>query len=144
MILKNDVLASKGSLQGIYGVYQTTNGRTSWKSASRAIWFVPHWNDWAIGELKDIGTKTEGIKSNGDQGDRSPSDVPNEEWNKDGDIIIQCVNDKGKILHTLVSFYLQIRQLRDGIGHVTLSDVFCAFFSVCIHVHWLKVNYGVI
>ena len=106
MILKNDVLASKGSLQGIYGVYQTTNGRTSWKSASKAIWFAPDWNDWAIGELKNIGTKNEEIKSNGDQGDRSPSDVPNNEWNdnENGDIIVQCVNDKGKmILLTLES-----------------------------------------
>ena len=102
MILKNNVLASKGSLQGIYGVYQTTNGRTSWKSASKAIWYK--YSYWAIGELEDIGKWNRGIKSNGDQGDRSPSDVPNDEWNKDGDIIVQCVNDKGKtILHTLKS-----------------------------------------
>ena len=104
MILINDVLASKGSLQGIYGVYQTTNGRTSWKSGSNAIWFAPDGNDWFIGDLEDIGTETRQIKSNGDQGDRSPSDVPNDEWNKDGDIIVQCVNDKGKIiLQTLKS-----------------------------------------
>ena len=102
--MKNDVLASYSSLQGIYGVYQTTNGRTSWKSGSKAIWFVPDWNDWAIGELKSIGTETREINSNGDQGDRSPSDVPNDEWNEDGDIIVQCVNDKGKmILLTLES-----------------------------------------
>ena len=107
MVLKNDVLANQGSLQGIYGVYQTTNGRTSWKSGSKAIWFVPDWNDWAIGELKNIGTETLEIKSNGDQGDRSPSDVPNDEWNEDGDIIVQCVNDKGKmILLTLESLVI--------------------------------------
>ena len=102
MILKNDVLASKGSLQGIYGVYQTTNGRTSWKSGSNTIWYIPDYDDWAIGDLEDIGTETHEIYSYGDQGDRSPSDVPNEEWNQD--IIVQCVNDKGKIiLHTLKS-----------------------------------------
>ena len=98
VILKNDVLASKGSLQGIYGVYQTTNGRTSWKSTSKAIWFVPDWDDWAIGHLSNIGTRTYEIRSYGDQDERSPSDVPNNEWNKDGDIIVQCVNDKGKII----------------------------------------------
>ena len=98
MILKNDVLASKGSLQGIYGVYQTTNGRTSWKSTSKAIWYIPYFDDWAIGDLSNIGTTTREIISNGDQGDRSPSDVPNDEWNEDGDIIVQCVNDKGKII----------------------------------------------
>ena len=110
MILKNDVLASKGSLQGIYGVYQTSNGRTSWKSASKAIWYIPDYDDWSIGELEDIGTKTREIRSNGDQGDRSPSDVPNDEWNEDGDIIVQCVNDKGKIilltLESLVCLFL--------------------------------------
>ena len=98
MVLKNDVLASKGSLQGIYGVYQTTNGRTSWKSASKAIWYIPDYDDWAIGELEDIGTETRYIYSYSGQGDRSPSDVPNDEWNEDGDIIVQCVNDKGKII----------------------------------------------
>ena len=104
MILKNDVLTSKGSLQGIYGVYQTTNGRTSWKSGSKAIWYYSRWEDRSIGELEDIGTNSHEIDSKGDQGDRSPSDVPNNEWNKDGDIIVQCVNDKGKIiLHTLKS-----------------------------------------
>ena len=107
MILKNDVLASKGSLQGIYGVYQTTNGRTSWKSASKAIWYIPDYDDWAIGDLEDIGTKTREIKSNGDQSNRSPSEVPNNKWhyykngwkNVDGEIIVKCVNDKGKITH---------------------------------------------
>ena len=98
MILKNDVLASKGSLQGIYGVYQTSNGRPSWKSGSNAIWYYPRQKDWSIGELEDIGTKTSKIRAFGDFRDKSPSDVPNNEWNKDGDIIVQCVNDKGKII----------------------------------------------
>ena len=98
MTLKNEVLASKGSLQGIYAVHQETNGRTSWKSASKAIWYIPDYDDWAIGELEDIGTKTREINSDGYQGDRSPSDVPNNEWSKDGDIIVQCVNNKGKII----------------------------------------------
>ena len=98
MILKNDVRANHGNLQGIYGVFQTTNGRTSWKSASKAIWYYPDWKGWYIGELKDIGTETKVIRSTGYQGYRSPSDVPNNEWNEDGDIIVQCVNDKGKII----------------------------------------------
>ena len=98
VILKNDVLSGKGSLQGIYGVYQTTNGRTSWKSGSKAIWYYPGLKEWFIGELEDIGTTTREISAYDDQGDRSPSDVPNDEWNEDGDIIVQCVNDKGKII----------------------------------------------
>ena len=107
MILKNDVLASKGSLQGIYGVYQTTNGRTSWKSGSKAIWFVPRWNDWAIGDLKNFGAKTWEIKTDDVNRDDSPSDIPNYKWmyydniewikpGISGDIQIKCVDfDKG-------------------------------------------------
>ena len=98
MILKNDVLASKGSLQGIYGVHQTTNGRTSWKSGSKAIWYYPGWKEWMIGNLGNIGTRTREIRTYGDQDDISPSDVPNDGWNENGDIIVQCVNDKGKII----------------------------------------------
>ena len=111
MISKYDVLAGKGSLQGIYGVYQTTNGRTSWKSAQKAIWFVPgqnYWdqNYWVIGDLNNIGSDIQQIRSSGDQDDRSPSDVPKNEWrfyNDDwiyvnGDIIVQCKNDTGKII----------------------------------------------
>ena len=98
VILRNDVLASKGSLHGIYGVHQTSNERTSWKSGSNAIWYFADWKGWFIGELEDIGTKTSKIKSNGYRGRRSPSDVRKDEWNKDGDIIVQCVNDKGKII----------------------------------------------
>ena len=59
---------------------------------------IPDWKQWLIGELNDIGTWNREISSNHNQGDRSPSDVPNEEWNNGGgDIIVQCVNDKGKI-----------------------------------------------
>ena len=101
--MKNDVLASKGSLQGIYGVYQTTNERTSWKSASKAIWYVPDKKYWGIGGSINFGSLTWEIAT--DQVHISPSDVPNNkwyyyknEWEKgDGDIIVQCVNDKGKI-----------------------------------------------
>ena len=95
--MKNDVLASKGSLQGIYAVHQETNGRTSWKSASKAIWYYPDWKEWFIGDLKDIGNKTYEIRSFGQSTDKSPSDVPNGYWNGDDDIIVQCKNDKGKI-----------------------------------------------
>ena len=104
MISKYDVPPGNGSLQGIYGIHQTSNGRTSWKSATKAIWFVQDWNDWLIGNMNDIGTKTNQIRSRGNQDVRSPADMPNGDWTYgerigvDGDIIIQCKNDKGKIL----------------------------------------------
>ena len=96
IILKNDALANKGSFQGIYAAHQETNGRTSWKSASKAIWYYPLVREWFIGELKDIGNKTYEIRSYVDSTDKSPSDVPNGKWNRSDDIIVQCKNQKGK------------------------------------------------
>ena len=103
VILKNDVLDSKGSLQGVYVLHQTINGRTSWKSASKAIWYVRR--NWHIGNLENIGTSTREIFSNGDQSGKSPSDVPLNDWyhqhygrkEGDGDIIVQCKKNNGKI-----------------------------------------------
>ena len=105
MILKNDALASHDSLQGIYRVYQTQNGGTTWKSASKAIWYLQSYNSWSIGDLDDIGTGTRKIASKEVQGDNSPADIEvdkwyyqNNGWKKgNGDIIVQCLNDKGKI-----------------------------------------------
>ena len=98
VILKNDALDNKGSLHGIYAVHQETNGRTSWKSSSKAIWYYPDWKDWLIGDLKYIGNRNYEIRSYGDYTDKSPSDVPNGEWNESDNITVQCKNDKGKIL----------------------------------------------
>ena len=112
VILKNDVLASKGSLQGIYALQQIINGKTSWKSASKAIWYYPDWKDWLIGDLKDIGNKTYEIRSYGDYTDKSPSDVANGEWNRSDDIIVQCKNAKGKISsHNFTIIYILYLQL---------------------------------
>ena len=103
--MTNDALISQGSLQGIYGVYQTTNGKTSWKSTFQAIWYVPDWKDWAIGKLENIGNETCGIWSNNDEDYKGPSDIPDNTWkyynngkqnNGDGNIMVQCINDQGK------------------------------------------------
>ena len=77
VITKKD---GQDKFQGIYGVFQTLNGRPSWKSASKAIWYIQEFNDWAIGELNDIGTWTRDIASFGDQGDKSPFQIPNTRW----------------------------------------------------------------
>ena len=83
-------------------MHQETNGRTSWKSASKAIWYYPDDEDWHIGDLKDIGNGTYEIYSYGDSTDKSPSDVPNGKWNYGDNIIVQCKNDKGKILSNIL------------------------------------------
>ena len=79
--------------QNSRALLQSYRPQKSWPGGRRG------WNDWVIGDLSNIGTEILELKSYGDQGDRSPSDVPNDEWIRDcGDIIVQCVNDKGKII----------------------------------------------
>ena len=110
VILKNKVLEIQFSYQGIYRVYKTVNGKASWRATSQAIWYVPSINEWSIGNLKDIGTATVGFVTIGEQGDKSPSDVPNDRWKyydgyadewknaESGDVSIECWNpDKGTV-----------------------------------------------
>ena len=65
VILKNNVVTFQGSCQGIYQPSSTVivNGRPSWTSASRAIWYDQKNKNWKIGELVDIGTNIGRIKS---------------------------------------------------------------------------------
>ena len=119
VILKNKVVEKQGSRQGLYRVYKTVNGKASWKSISQAIWYYPSLKLWAIVDLIDIGTGTYAIRTIGDQGDKSPFDVPNGKWQyyddewknaESGDVSIECWNpDKGTVtLHMFHAFmYLQ-------------------------------------
>ena len=104
VILKNNVLSRKKSFQGIYNLHEKINGTSSWKSDFNAIWFISDDKYWAVGDLKNIGTKIRDISSSFDQNDKSPLDVENDQWyyfdevwkkpGKSGDIIVECVNKK--------------------------------------------------
>merc|ERR1712012_387401 len=99
--LKNDVLSKQGNSQGNYEKHQIVNGRRSWKTATKAIWFIPEYNTWAIGNLESIGTKYRGIRSKADFGDKidDPSNgwdyYSGTEWHTipSSDIIINCSPD---------------------------------------------------
>ena len=109
--MRNDALASKGSLQGIYALQQIINGKTSWKSASKAIWYYPDGgNKWFLGDLKDIGNKSQEIRAYIGNDNMNPSDISTDDWRyyemnewkrSYGDIIVQCKNEKGKKNSTL-------------------------------------------
>ena len=111
--LKNDVLRKHNDYQGTFEKYQIVNGRRSWKTATSAIWFIPEFNNWAIGDLENIGTKTRVIASKTDFGDRmdDPSNkwdywsTKDEEWQtiQSGDIIIRC--NSGKYFQVLMYFH---------------------------------------
>ena len=53
--LKNEVLTNHGQFQGIYEISAPVNGKPSWTSQSSAIWYIPDYNMWTIGNLNDIG-----------------------------------------------------------------------------------------
>jgi len=103
LIMKNDAHDAQGSKSGIYEIHQDVNGKKSWISSSNAIWYVPTYNSWAIGNLASIGSNSRVIASSSDTGDKSPYDVSNDDWYYDEngwnkaneDISIECVNDKG-------------------------------------------------
>ena len=100
-------MAKQRNKQGIYELSETINGKSSWKSATQAIWYYPEHNIWAIGSLSDIGRIPNwGISSFGPPYTKydSPQKVPKDKWNYwDGkhfalasstDIIIQCLGIK--------------------------------------------------
>ena len=109
--LKNEVLSIHNDKQGTYEKYGIVNGRRSWKTATSAIWFIPEFNNWAIGDLKNISTKFRYIASKADFGDRM--DDPSNKWYywkdkkwqtiQSGDIIIRC--NSGKYFQVLMYFH---------------------------------------
>ena len=56
VILKNDILSKLRSFQGTYQKAQRVNRKSSWKTASKAVWFIPEHSTWVIGRLENFGT----------------------------------------------------------------------------------------
>jgi len=97
VILKNNTLASQSSKQGTYNISKTINDKPSWTSESHAIWFIPQWNQWAIGPIDSLGTTNRGIGSS--QYNKDPQNVVSWDYLKEGgwlsaddDIIVKCIS----------------------------------------------------
>ena len=100
--LKNDALKSQEVIQGIFQPSKPVNGRPSWTSASQAIWYIPEFGQWGIGNLGNIGTKFRGIKSIDVDELVEPQNIMDwqyynvvTKWNipdDKNDIIIECIN----------------------------------------------------
>ena len=97
--LMNQALLSQGSRQGIYEISPSINDKPTWTSASDAIWYLPQYQDWAIGPKASIGKDWAGIFSQGNHGGSDPNSVPSNWWTywngnawtyQQNDIIIQC------------------------------------------------------
>ena len=101
--MKNNVLGSHNGKPGTYKLSSTINGKPSWITESQAIWFIPQWNQWAIGPLDSLGTTFRGIRS--DQFAKGPQNVvvwaynvKNKGWwPANNDIIVECICTKLKV-----------------------------------------------
>ena len=78
--MANEAKAKQRDKQGTYELSEAINGKSSWKSATQAIWYYPEYKDWGIGALSDIGTHDRGITSIGDGKYDCPQQVPKDHW----------------------------------------------------------------
>ena len=76
--LENNALVAQSSREGIYHNSSMVNGKASWISTSRAIWYDQVFSNWLIGKLDDIGTSMAGIHSH--DSSECPFDLPSEKW----------------------------------------------------------------
>ena len=98
MKLKNNAATLQGTLQGTFQSSSPVNGRPSWTSESQAIWYLPSYKEWAIGNLYNIGEAIRGITSQG----KEIKQTSWKYWNGDGfvspdeknDIIVECIEGK--------------------------------------------------
>ena len=104
--LKNDMLEHQSQRQGTYQRSSEINGRPSWISESQAIWYMPKWKKWAIGNLSHIGTRLRGISGSSDDKLELPFDIKSwEYWIGSSfkheiineDISVQCIVPGGDI-----------------------------------------------
>jgi hypothetical protein len=73
-------LVNQGSRQGSYQLSNTVNGKPSWESSTQAIWYIPQFNDWGIGDKYYIGTAYRGLATEGGQGGTYPDNVASSMW----------------------------------------------------------------
>ena len=74
-------------LSGTYLLSDPVNGKKSWVleepeiGYGYAIWYVPEYNDWAIGPLEYKGTNIRHVTSVNGQGSLNLLSVPEDKWN---------------------------------------------------------------
>ena len=93
------VLDEVVSMEGTFQLSSEVNGRESWTTSSRAIWYLPEYKDWLIGNLDKRGTSNRFITSRFVYDLEQPYDVEywnyyhSESWVTNGsatDVIVKC------------------------------------------------------
>ena len=59
--LKNVANELQGPRKGAYKIADTINGKPSWILNDQAIWWVPEFSEWAIGNLDWLESVTRGL-----------------------------------------------------------------------------------
>ena len=95
------MLAHHGECHGTYELSALVNGKPSWTSHSKAIWYSQVDNDWEIGNLNDIGKNvgviyTRGMLLTANENGKWSYKHENK-WKKldTNDFSIECVVRKG-------------------------------------------------
>ena len=119
--MKNNVLAEHKEKQGTYTL--SLNEKPSWTSESQAIWFIPQWNQWAIGPLDSLGTTNRGIRSS--YYSKDPQNVMIWDYNsmESGwtsaydDIIVECIviGNYGTYIYSILKYSRVRKEYRRGI-----------------------------
>ena len=80
--LSNVALKLQKRQQGTYVLSETVNQKPSWMSKDNktAMWFIPDYQNWAIGRVKNIGSDKRGLASHGNHGNLEPYNVPSDQW----------------------------------------------------------------
>ena len=98
------MLAHQGDCQGTYELSALVNGKPSWTSHSKAIWYCQDQKIWVIGRLNNIGKPNGPIYTRG----MLLGANANHKWIykceknwkelETNDFRIECITRKGKVL----------------------------------------------
>ena len=112
--LKNDALVFQGRYQGKYQPSDATNGKPTWTSKDRAIWFDG--KSWVIGSLQKIGKKDGDFFLPFHPKHFSPYDKESQwlysneiEWKtpKPDDIDITCTMKAGESVFVMIYYHIE-------------------------------------
>ena len=97
--LANDVQNKQSRRAGTYQLAGNTNGRKYWSEPTKkqAIWYVPQYKAWAIGDLSDLGTTRRGMATMKSLESECPTDdstwkyYSGSTWKATNDVQLECL-----------------------------------------------------
>ena len=106
IVLGSDVKNIQVEYEGLYSYNGTINGRDYWVKfeGGSAIWYIPDFKDWAIGEEMDLGSKTCSAQTSSDLESTCPKNAKNDwnyldddKWMSTNDVQLNCIGNHTKL-----------------------------------------------